>query len=148
VRVCDGVRAADIDEVRTVLTGDGATLDLIAPADGAVAGHDGGQVSVDHALPARRSVLYDAVFVPGGSDIAALAGDGAAVLFVAEAYKHGKAIAATGHGVELLEKAQVPIDGPGVVATAAEPESGFAESFRVDVARHRHYTRHVAAIPA
>jgi catalase len=54
------------------------------------------------------SVLYDAVIVPDGEDCAfQLAGDGFAVHFVAEAYKHAKALGAVGSGVALLEQAEI-----------------------------------------
>jgi len=45
------------------------------------------------------------VFVPGGHDGAALEAMGDARAFVAEAYKHAKAIAGVGEGVGLLRAA-------------------------------------------
>jgi catalase len=60
-------------------------------------------LTVDKTLLTSGSVLYDAVFVPGGKEsAAALAGDGDAVHFVDEAFKHCKAIAAIGEGVDVL----------------------------------------------
>lgn len=49
------------------------------------------------------SVMFDAVYVPGGREsIDMLKQQGDGIHFVNEAFKHGKAIAATGEGVELL----------------------------------------------
>jgi putative intracellular protease/amidase len=81
---------------------------LLAPVDGAVATDDGGMLSVTRAMTTVSSVLYDAVVVPDGEGSAfALASDGFAVHFVAEAYKHAKTIAAVGAGVSVLDQAEV-----------------------------------------
>jgi catalase len=58
---------------------------------------------IDFSLLTASSVLFDAVYVPGGAQsVAALVGDRDAVEFVLEAYRHCKPIAATGDGAELL----------------------------------------------
>jgi catalase len=49
------------------------------------------------------SVLFDAVYVPGGGEsIEMLKEIPDALRFIDEAYKHGKAIAASGEGVEMV----------------------------------------------
>ena len=57
------------------------------------------------------SVVYDAVFVPGGAGAAMVAKLGLAVHFVTEACYHGKPIGAAGEGVEVLKKAHVDTAG-------------------------------------
>ena len=53
------------------------------------------------------SVLYDAVFVPGGAQsIATLKGQGDPSLFIDEAFKHGKPIAASPGRASALWKAR------------------------------------------
>ena len=48
--------------------------------------------------------MYDAVYVPGGKEsVTMLLGEYEARHFVREAYNHGKAIAASGEGGELLQ---------------------------------------------
>lgn len=51
-------------------------------------------IAVDHSLLTMASVLYDAVYVPGGQNsVATLAAEANAVHFLNEAFKHCKAIA-------------------------------------------------------
>jgi catalase len=110
---------------------------------------DGTPVEVTRALPTVHSVLYDAVLVPGGAEsVRTLSGDGKAVHFVAEAYKHYKAIGALGEGSELLS-ARVPSggDGPGVII-ADDTDEGFITAFAEAVAAHRHFGRETAGVPA
>jgi catalase len=109
------------------------------------------------------SVLYDAVLVAGGAaSVDTLRGNGAAVRYVAEAYKHAKPVGAIGAGVELLREA--PLDGAKLsdnglvdhsgVATLASPGNGngeldaFVEAFATAIASHRHFDRDVETVPA
>jgi len=80
-------------------------------------------------------------------------GPGDARHFVAEAYKHGKAIGDQGEGVALLGAAGLPAAGgpeaaPGVsavqgvvrAAAAAAPQA-FSDALAAAIARHRHWLR-------
>jgi catalase len=151
----DGVHGPDIEAIEGRLTSAGAVVHILAERPGRLATGGGAAVSATHALATRRSVFYDAVFVPGGDGIADLADDGAARLFVAEAFKHGKAIAALGQGTRLLGEL------PGVAL--ADADSGvvsdvgvvtgvdaddLADAFIDAIAAHRHHGRTVASIAA
>ena len=84
----------------------GATVKIIAPISGEINSLQGKAIIVDHSLPTVGSVQFDAVFIPGGIDSAkTLCLNAHAVLFVNEAYKHGKAIAAADDGALLISKA-------------------------------------------
>jgi catalase len=96
------------------------------------------------------SVLFDAVFVPGGPEsVRTLCGNAHAVLFVKEAYKHGKAIGASGEGPELIsvaaQSATSPngqFQGPGVIMAAGKSVHGDLTQRFVDaIARHRFWDR-------
>jgi catalase len=109
------------------------------------------------------SVLYDAVLVAGGAGSAeTLRGNGAAIRYVAEAYKHAKPVGALGEGVDLLREAPLNdanlsdselLDESGVI-TLASPGDGngeldaFAQAFANAIAAHRHFDRDVATVPA
>ncbi|MFI7642374.1 catalase [Nonomuraea sp. NPDC049400] len=134
ILMADGTDAGEVTALRESLEGKGAICEVIAPAEGSVAG-----IPVDRQLSAANSVLYDAVVAADG---AALAPVGRAQFFVKEAFKHGKAIGAVGSGRELLEAARLPND-VGVVMG-----DGIAEKFATAVAGHRFYERDVAAVPA
>ena len=107
-RGCDRGRAACSASLKAA----GAQSKVVAPRLGDLTGARGQAVPVDWSLLTAGSVLFDAVYVPGGDKSAeALAAEAAAVLFVREAYKHCKAIAASGAGVGLLKAAGI-IEGP------------------------------------
>ena len=154
VLAADGVRTAAVLAVKEALTARGAVVEVIGPWLGTLTGADGGQLAVDRGLLTVASVMYDAVFVPGGqAAVDALWGEGDARHFVAEAYKHGKAIGAQAEGVALLGAAGLPASaGPeaapgvsavqGVVrATAAATPQAFADAFAEAIAQHRHWNR-------
>jgi catalase len=140
----------------------GAIPEVLAPTGGGtLSGGSGGEVDVDRAINTMASVLYDAVVVPCGPDsVQTLSGDGYALHFVTEAYKHLKPVAAFGAGIGLLRKAGVAeqlADGAEVVAekgvvstTAAEdtiPDE-FFEAFASALAKHRAWDRETDSVPA
>ena len=158
VLAADGVADSDVSALHHALIQAGAVVHVLAPHEGELR-TEGGELRATHALPTRRSVLYDAVYVPGGAGVATLRADGEAVLFVAEAFKHGKAIAATGTGVELLRAAGLTdvrlaeanagaITDQGVCTFEGAVDEHFAELFVQAIAQHRHYQREVASIAA
>jgi catalase len=108
---------------------------------------------VDFSLLTVGSVLFDAVFVPGGKrSVETLAGEAAALLFVNEAYKHCKAIAATGAGAELLPEVTDPqpssrgtsrqrLTEDGMVVGDDGQVANVAADFITAIAQHRHWSR-------
>ncbi len=160
ILAADGVDAEDVRTVRDALAEAGAVPEVLAARDGAVRAASGGVVEVSRALTTVGSVLYDAVVVPGGGEaVRALEGDGDAVQFVAEAFKHGKAVGALGDGVGLLTVARlngVRTGGDGVRdehGVVTQPSSGgaspgFLESLTRAIAAHRHHDRDLASVPA
>jgi catalase len=97
---------------------------------------NGVEVTVDFSLMTARSVLFDAVFVTGGMDsVTSLSGDGAAVRFVLEAYKHCKAIAVAADGVELLRRSgYAGFSELNVSAKSVAPEEGLILGSELDLA--------------
>jgi catalase len=163
VLVADGVEADAVGQLADDLREQGAVPELLAPADGTVTTAEGGKLPVDRALPTMASVLYDAVVVPSGPQcVRALSQDGHALHFVAQAFKHGKALAALGAGVPLLDRAGVRgvlmagddgavVADRGVVTwatTRAAPPKQFVEDFVQAIARHRSWDRDTAGVPA
>jgi catalase len=158
ILAADGVDSQDVQVLREALTAVGAIPEVLAARDGTVEG-SGGPVEVTRALTTVGSVLYDAVVVPGGKEsVTALEGDGNAVQFVTEAFKHGKAIGAVADGIRLLSSArrggvqnhgEALTTDQGVVLQAAPGATGeFVEQLVVAIAAHRHHNRDLAPIPA
>jgi catalase len=160
--VAPGVAGRELAAVRKALEADGAKVEIIAPALGTVATSDGTPLEATKSLLTVKSVLFDAVLVPGGAEsVETLAADPDARDFVDEAYKHFKPIGALGDGVELLRAAGIDeemLGSPerrngkaggrfGVVLGGGSDARGFVEPFREAVAQHRHWGRAEASRP-
>jgi catalase len=159
VLVADGVDAPAVTTLRSGLADQGAVVELLGPVDGTVQAAGGEELAVTRAMTTVGSVLYDAVVVPDGeAAAAALAADGYAVHFVAEAYKHAKAVGGLGAGQQVLRLAGVPaaesgrpLDGSAGVVWQEAPGAASAEfvtAFAGALAAHRHFDRPVDRIAA
>ncbi|KFU77119.1 catalase [Amycolatopsis lurida] len=162
VLAADGVDTIGVRRLVEALTEQGAIAEVLAPTEAELRpGGEGDPLRPDRQLNTMASVLYDAVAVPcGPSAITVLERDGYAVHFVAEAYKHGKPVAAFGSGLDLLRRAGVTanladgsetlIDQGVVTTTAAEATlpDGFFAAFLAQLGEHRTWTRKTDAIPA
>ncbi len=156
VLAADGADAGPLEQVLEQLRAQGAICEVLAPHGGTL--HGG--TKVDRPLQTMASVLYDAVLVAGGREsVETLRGNGAAVRYVAEAYKHAKPLGAIGEGVELLREAPFDdvklsddglIDESGVVtlANGNGELDGFADAFARAIAAHRHFDRAIEVVPA
>ena len=103
ILVADGVDAVSLNKMKQALEAAGAQTKIIAPHLGNIVTAKGKQINVDQSLLTAASVLFDAVYVPGGQkSVAALQKEPNAIHFINEAYKHCKAIAADGEGTKLL----------------------------------------------
>ena len=135
VLAADGVIGGDITRLVAGLKKEGATAEIVAPHLGELKGG----VKADKSLATTDSIMYDAVYVPGGKEsVTTLLGDYEARHFVREAYDHGKAIAASGEGAELLQAASIS-NAPGVVMekSSGDPSKSFIDA----ISRHRHWNR-------
>ena len=111
ILAADGVDDTAIIGIQKSLTAAGAQAKVVAPRLGTVKGIKGGQVAIDFSFLTAGSVLFDALYLPGGEQsVDILAGDAKALLFIKEAYLHCKPIAATDEGMDLLAAAQLGAD--------------------------------------
>ena len=141
-----GVDAAQVKAFQNALKAEKVLGIVVGPHLGMLG--DGG-VEATKTFANAGSVLFDAVYVPGGAaGVAMLKKQADPSVFVAEAYKHGKAIAATGEGAELLAKAlseatEGPVDAlPGVVVSSDGGDwNKAAQEFLAALSKHRHFDR-------
>jgi putative intracellular protease/amidase len=142
ILAADGADLASLQAMQDALREVGAVGKIVAKRIGILTGVDGHERLIDHSLLTTSSVLFDAVYVPGGArGVAALVDDPDAVAFVAEAYGDGKPIAATGEGLDLLRACGGDLaasngDRPGVVA--GRPSKALSDAFVEAIAAHRH----------
>jgi len=152
----DGFNEADVTGVAQALTDAGAQDFLVSKYLGTITGANGTELAVDKTFRTGPSVTFDAVFIPGGAEsIATLQMTGYATHFVGEAFKHCKAIAATGESLDLLASAGVNIVGLGgpnaspndlaaqgiVTAQNGADLVAFAQQFITAIAQHRFWHR-------
>lgn len=104
-------------------------------------------LNVTNTYLTTSSVLWDAVYVPGGSDAikqlttpSSFFGYDEPVMFLTDAFRHGKPIAATGEGLQLLEKAGVNMTADGVV-TANSSDENVQKDFEQALLTQRFWSR-------
>jgi catalase len=157
VIVASGVEVGALRVIQQALQDAGASSRIIAAHLGSVATASGQQLAVDHAFSTTSSVMFDAVLVPGGTaSVQALAGNGDAVHFLLEAYRHCKTIGVIGEGAQLLRTLGIGADDvgpavPGLVQGKNDPPSRahLAQEFIAALARHRHWSRpKLESVPA
>ena len=150
ILAADGFDHAQLAAMQSALKEAGAQSQIVSKFGGRITGDGGQEAEVDKSFPTTGSVMFDAVFVPGGrQSVESLMAQGDAVHFINEAYKHCKPIAATGEAAELLSKVGLADVNDGrlvaehgiVAARDAADMSPVAQKFIEAIARHRHWDR-------
>jgi len=150
ILAADGVDTASLKMVKDALEKAGAAAKIIAPRLGTLKGKDGDELLIDHSLLTAASVLFDAVYVPGGAaSVAALIDERDAVEFVTEAFRHCKPIIATSEGVDLLRecpgvitsKTGEDVSAEGVIASSSSASPALVKEMITSIAQHRFWTR-------
>jgi catalase len=99
----DGVDESSLNKMKQALEAAGAQIKIIAPHLGFISTEKGTKIKVDQSFLTASSVVFDAVYVPGGEKSSiALQDEPDAIHFINEAYKHCKAIAADGAGTQAI----------------------------------------------
>ena len=150
--VADGFNAADVKMMKDALEKEGAMAKVIGMKSKSVMSADGKEMKVDHALRTVASVLFDAVYVPGGEkSVAALADEPDAIEFVNEAFRHCKAIAGSGEGVKFLKEetyVRKAKDDKAVILSESGAKDA-SKDFIKAIANHRNWEREKARkVPA
>ncbi len=154
ILAADGVNSAQIAMLKQSLSAMHINSEVVSLYGGSIVNTEGDKIEVDKTFLTTASVLYDAIYVPGGEQsIEALTAHGDPLSFIHEAFKHFKPIAATGEGVDLLMQANLQgidssqVNGKmssqlGVVASRDAAEMAtFATTFIDAIKEHRFWTR-------
>ena len=148
--IADGFDGDQLAAMKEELMKNGAMLKTVAPRQGAILTADGKAVAADFSLLTTASVLFDAVYIPGGiASNEVLAQNADAYHFVDEAYKHCKAICATGDsdvffGSTFAGKAE---GDPAVISEETLKDA--LPLFITAIANHRNWDREeVRKVPA
>ncbi|MBA3582012.1 MAG: catalase [Gammaproteobacteria bacterium] len=145
ILAANGVNETTLLTMQKALSAAGAQTKIIAPHGGSITGMDGTEILVDHSLLTTSSVLFDAVYIPGGAkSIAALSKENDTRDFINDAYKHCKTIACNGEGYELIKRTNVATDSdddPGLIVGTTAAASQISKEFISAIAKHRHWQR-------
>lgn len=148
ILVANGVDGAAIDTFKAKLAAEGALAKVIGPSPAPVKTADGQMLAVDAAMDGMPSVMFDAVFVPGGADAAAaMAKSGKAKHYLLETYKHLKPIVVLGAARPLLASLNLT---PDAGLLEGDDVDGVFGNFAQALGQHRVWAREAAAeaIPA
>ncbi|MEO6722583.1 MAG: catalase [Ferruginibacter sp.] len=105
VLVADGVNEASLLGMKEALESEDATVELIAPKLSKITTVSGLELVPAKSFLTAASVLYDAVYIPGGiASVATLAAEPDAIHFLNETFKHCKPIAADTDAEQVFEK--------------------------------------------
>ena len=156
ILAADGVDASQITAIKQALKAVDAKAEIVAKFMGTIKAADGQELEVDKTFLTGASVMFDAIYVPGGAQsIDALKTNGEAMDFINEAFKHCKAIAATGEGVDLLKASEVQkVMGSSMQADQAiitdqkSDAKKIAKLFVEAIAQHRNWARQKDLLPA
>ncbi len=159
----DGFNYEEVMSVKQALKSEGASAKIVSKFHGMRKASNGEEIETDKSHITTGSIMFDAIYVPGGKEsVAALMKEGDALHFLNEAYKHCKAIGASREGVELLNHAKLVgaayadessdgvVSDKGVVtARAAASIEAFSQAFVQAIKKHRHWDRdEKAMVPA
>ncbi|MFJ2487093.1 catalase HPII [Pseudomonas sp. NPDC087639] len=148
ILAANGVDGAAIDAMKKALAAEGAHAKLLGPTSAPVKTADGKSLPVDASMEGMPSVIFDAVFVPGGAaSIKALSGDGVALHYLLEAYKHLKAIALQGEAKQMLDVLKLEADA-GLLE--GKDVTALTKPFFAAIGQHRVWAREpkAKAVPA
>lgn len=139
----NGVDNASLEKMKKALEKEGAVVKIIAPAGGKISAATGKKTfAVDAGINTTESVLYDALYIPGGeASVTTLMGEAKFIKFVNEIFKYCKAIAADGEGRKLLEASFVKKHLKDKAIHIDEAPAQFINSIK----KHRNWDRRKVA---
>jgi catalase len=151
ILAADGVNEKSVATVKKAIEGAGGVVEIIAPKLGYVKSANDEDIHVDESFLGAASVLFDAVYVPGGTNsVASIEADADAIHFLNEAFKHCKAIAADSDAIQVLEATyfskKLPADyseesvmTEGIIL--GDDAGKLADQFIAAIAKHRFWDR-------
>ncbi|MDO1449852.1 catalase [Rhodocytophaga aerolata] len=150
----NGFSNIEVMSVKQALQTQGAKVSLVSMFKGKIKSTEGEELEVDKSHITTGSIMFDAIFIPGGKEsVEKLKKQGEALHVINEAYKHGKPIGAINEGIELLmassigqaitiasaEEKRKPVVEKGIVTLQNSQDfTAFNEAFIQAIAQHRH----------
>ena len=138
VLAASGFDMDGFQKMKEFLEKEKAELHIIAPHGGSIRCNTGMDHPVSAAIATTESVLYDAVYIPGGKkSVEGLKKHPKFIKFIDEALKHCKAIAADEEGADFLSETHArEFKDDEAICINAKPRA-----FRDAIAKHRNWAR-------
>lgn len=138
VLVADGFSMKNFKKMKDALEKEGAMVKLIAPHGGKVVCDENIDYEVDAAVMTTESVLFDALYIPGGKkSIERLKKEFKFIKFINETFKHCKAIAVDAEGESLMDDTIVSNFKQDVAVLINKEPIDFVNA----IAKHRNWDR-------
>ncbi|UEG54151.1 catalase [Mucilaginibacter daejeonensis] len=151
ILAADGVDEASVKAVKEAVEANGGVTEIVSTRLGFISSLNGEQIQVDDTTLTTASVLFDAVYVPGGTNsVAEIEADANSVHFLNEAFKHCKPIAADAVAMQVIEAtyfSKKAENDEGVII--GDDANALADQFVAAIKLHRFWEREKARlIPA
>ena len=138
VLVADGFSMENYKPIKEKLEKEGAVMNIVAPHGGTVKCDQGVDHKVDASITTTESVLFDAIYIPGGEEtVKTLTNNGKYIKFVNETFKYCKAIAVDEEGEQVLDHSFVSNFKDDTAVHINDSASNFIKS----IAKHRNWER-------
>lgn len=145
ILVTDGVSESSVMNMKNALKKEGAKGCVVAPHLGSVITDKDGAIPAEFSFLTASSVLFDAVYVPHGLGLNALAENEDVLEYLNDAYKHCKVIGADGEASEIISGApfsgKITNNDPGIIVTSEIASEAFAQEFITAMTMHRFWQR-------
>jgi catalase len=154
ILAADGVNSSQLMAVKQALSAMEVEAEIVSKFGGTIRSRDGQEIEVNHTFLTGASVLFDAIYVPGGTQsIDILKMDEEVLNFINEAFRHYKPISASGEGIDLLMQSglkgvdlsqsngKVSAESGIVTSRDASDMEAFSKSFLDAIKEHRHWMR-------
>ncbi|KAG0174182.1 hypothetical protein DFQ30_005652 [Apophysomyces sp. BC1015] len=146
-----GTKVEEAKALYDYLNKEGAYVEYVGLSLGTMDG-----LNITQTYVTTSSVLFDAVYVPGGQSAIETLMDSLStfpyeepLMFVLDTFRHGKPLAASGEGIKLLQAARVPIpseqqdqgtsEKDGVII--GNPDSSLQDQFKKALIQQRFWSR-------
>jgi catalase len=154
ILAANGVDNSQLMAVKQALSAMEVEAEIVSKFGGTISCKDGQEIKVNQTFLTSASVLFDAIYVPGGTQsIDTLKMDEEVLNFINEAFRHYKPISASGEGIDLLMQSglkgvdlsqsngKVSAELGIVTSRDASDMDAFSTSFLDAIKEHRHWMR-------
>jgi catalase len=150
-----------VNSVIKMLKESDAMYEIVSKLHGNINSSGEESIKTDKSHVTTASVVYDAIFIPGGEkSVEAMISQGDVIHFINETFKHCKPIALSGEAIKLLNKASVPglnithdqsmKNEMGVIMCGEKTFDKLSAAFHDNILAQRFWEReaHTEAVPA